>query len=203
MKRLLSSIILVAASLPAMLWAAVDIDRKAPSFALTDSFGKSLSLDQFKGKKVILEWTNDQCPFVKKHYGSGNMQSLQKRYTDEGVIWLSIISSAEGKQGYVEADEANELTNSRGAAPSHVLFDPSGEVGRMYGAKTTPHMYIIDEAGILKYNGAIDSISSANPADIAKAENYVDSAMAALTAGSEIDKPLTRPYGCSVKYAAK
>ena len=180
--------------------AAASIGAEAPEFKLVDSDGNTQTLEQYRGKKVILEWTNDQCPFVKKHYSSNNMQDLQKRYTEDGVVWLSVISSAKGKQGYVSGEQANALTTSRGAAPSAVLFDPSGEVGRAYGAKTTPHMYIIDEQGVLKYNGAIDSISSANPADIEKADNYVDLAMAALVKGEEVATPLTRPYGCSVKY---
>lgn len=186
---------------PAVSFAAASIGNAAPAFTLTDSAGEPRALEDFAGKKVILEWTNHDCPFVKKHYGSQNMQSLQSRYTEQGVVWLSIISSAKGKQGHVSAEQANALTQSRGAKPTYILFDESGEVGRAYGAKTTPHMYIIDEQGILKYNGAIDSISSANPADIAKAENYVDSAMAALAKGEPIQKTKTRPYGCSVKYA--
>lgn len=203
MKHAIISILTAVFFAPILSFAAVTIGEEAPNFELVDSNGSKQSLEQYRGKKVILEWTNHKCPFVEKHYGAENMQALQKRYTEEGVVWLSIISSAEGKQGYVTAEEANELTSSRNAAPSHVLFDPSGEVGRAYAAKTTPHMYIIDEKGMLKYNGAIDSISSANPADIPKADNYVDLAMASLAAGEEIKKPLTRPYGCSVKYAKK
>ena len=206
MKGLLKTLSAGSAALSLLLlsslaFSGVEIGKEAPSFELVDSDGNKQTLEQFKGKKVILEWTNHQCPFVVKHYGSGNMQGLQKRYTDEGVVWLSIISSAEGKQGFVSGDEANELTASREAMPSKVLFDPSGTVGKTYGAKTTPHMYIIDEDGVLQYNGAIDSIPSADKADIAKAENYVDAAMAALVAGEAVSKPLTRPYGCSVKYA--
>ncbi|MCH2055716.1 MAG: redoxin domain-containing protein [Thalassotalea sp.] len=128
------------------------------------------------------------------------MQALQRNYTDKDVVWLSIISSAPGKQGHVSADKANELTQSRNAAPSHVLFDENGDVGKLYGAKTTPHMYIIDPKGTLRYAGAIDSIKSANPADIPKATNYVTAGMTSLMAGSAIEKKVTAPYGCAVKY---
>ncbi|WP_096086220.1 redoxin domain-containing protein [Agaribacterium haliotis] len=196
--RLFTALLLLA--LGANSLAAAKINEAAPEFELTDSNSNTVNLSQFKGSTVILEWTNNECPFVKKHYDSGNMQKLQKHYRQQGVVWLSIISSAPGKQGYVDNKTANELTASRDAEPSHVLFDPSGEVGKLYGAKTTPQIAIIDKQGILRYNGAIDSIPSANPADIAKAQNYVDSAMAALDKG-QLPKPaITRPYGCSVKY---
>ena len=182
------------------LSAAVKIGEPVPNFQLIDSHGNTQELEQFRGKKVILEWTNHLCPFVQKHYDSGNMQGLQQRYTQEDVVWLSIISSAEGLQGFVSAEEANELTDSRNASPSFVLFDPSGDTGRAYGAQTTPHMYIIDEQGVLQYNGAIDSIRSANPADVKNADNYVELGMTSLIAGTTIENTLTRPYGCSVKY---
>lgn len=178
----------------------VKVDAPAPEFTLTNSMGETVSLADFKGKHVVLEWTNHQCPYVVKHYDSDNMQTLQRKYTAKDIVWLSIISSAEGKQGYVTADEANALTSSRSATPSHVLFDPSGDIGKMYSAKTTPHMYIIDPDGQLKYAGGIDSIKSANQADIPKAENFVDVGLTALLAGGEIDKKLTPPYGCSIKY---
>lgn len=191
---------LVSLFLSTPLFAVVEIDQTAPNFQLIDSKGNVQELEQFRGKKVILEWTNHECPFVQKHYSSGNMQGLQKRFTDEDVVWLSIISSAEGNQGYVTADQADELTESRGAAPSFVLLDPSGDVGRTYGAQTTPHMYIVDEEGVLRYNGAIDSVRSANPADIEGSDNYIELGMASLAAGEQIKTSLTRPYGCSVKY---
>lgn len=179
---------------------AAKVDKKAPDFSLVNSQGEQVSLSDYAGKYVVLEWTNHQCPYVVKHYGSENMQGLQKKYTDEDVVWLSIISSAPGKQGYVEPNEANELTSTRNASPSHVLFDPEGTVGKMYAAKTTPHMYIIDPDGDLRYAGAIDSIKSANPADIPKAVNYVEAGMQALMAGNSVEKKLTPPYGCSIKY---
>lgn len=180
--------------------AKVTIGEAAPDFTLTDTYGVSHSLSKFKGKTVILEWTNHQCPFVEKHYDSQNMQTLQKTYTNEGVIWLSINSSAKGKQGHVDSQEANALTKNRGASPSFVLNDANGKVGRLYDAKTTPHMYIIDKSGTLVYNGAIDSIRSADKADIKTATNYISQAMSELNAGKPISTPLTRPYGCSVKY---
>jgi peroxiredoxin len=180
--------------------SAAKIEDAAPAFTLQNSQGEAVSLSDYKGKYVILEWTNHQCPYVVKHYGSDNMQSLQKKYTDEDVVWLSIISSAPGKQGYVSAEEANQLSADRNAAPTHVLFDPEGEVGKMYAAKTTPHMYIIDPTGELRYAGAIDSIKSANPADIPKAVNYVSASMNALNSGKSPEKTLTPPYGCSIKY---
>ncbi|EWH12075.1 thiol-disulfide isomerase-like protein [Catenovulum agarivorans DS-2] len=180
--------------------AEIHIDAIAPNFSLTNEQGQTVSLSDYQGKYVVLEWTNHQCPYVEKHYNSGNMQSLQKKYTDDGVVWLSIISSAPGKQGHVSSNQAIELTQSRNAAPTHVLFDPSGNVGKLYGAKTTPHMYIIDKQGKLRYAGGIDSIKSANPADIKKAVNYVEQGLSALMSGQTISNKLTPPYGCSVKY---
>lgn len=194
-------------ALATLLWlmnsialANVTIGEKAPGFGLLDTSGEKRKLSDFAGKMIILEWTNHQCPFVKKHYNSKNMQNLQKKYTSEGVVWLSIISSAKGKQGNVSGAEAVKLTEDRGASPSYVLFDESGDVGRLYGAKTTPHMYIINEEGVLLYNGAIDSIRSTKTEDVPKATNYVDLAMAEIKAGNPLSKSTTRPYGCSVKY---
>ena len=175
----------------------------APSFQLMNQNGENIELDSFKGKKVILEWTNHDCPFVQRHYETSNMQNLQEKYTEEGVIWLSIISSAEGKQGYVSPDEAIELTNSRSAKPSHVLFDTSGEVGKMYKAKTTPHMYIIDENQKFQYQGAIDNMGRTGAlfnTDLSKAKNYVVAAMNDLANGLSVQESKTRPYGCSIKY---
>ena len=175
----------------------------APSFQLMNQNGENIELDSFKGKKVILEWTNHDCPFVQRHYETSNMQNLQEKYTEEGVVWLSIISSAEGKQGYVSPDEAIELTNSRGAKPSHVLFDTSGKVGKMYKAKTTPHMYIIDENQKLQYQGAIDNMGRTGAlfnTDLSKAKNYVVAAMNDLANGLSVQESKTRPYGCSIKY---
>lgn len=187
-------------SLAAPVQAAVTIGQQAPAFTLQDSNNQSRSLSDFAGKTVVLEWTNHGCPFVKKHYKSNNMQNLQKQYTAKDVVWLSIISSAAGKQGHVSGTEANELSQSRQAAPTAVLLDTTGSVGKLYGARTTPHMYIIDTQGTLRYAGAIDSINSANPKDISKAKNYVSNALDALLDGKPIAETRTSPYGCSVKY---
>ena len=180
--------------------AAPKIGYPAPAFSAVDTTGKTWSLAELKGKKVILEWTNDQCPYVIKHYGSGNMQALQKEATAAGYIWLSVISSAPGKQGHVSAAEADALTTSRGAAPTAVLIDSQAVLGRAYEAKTTPHLFIIDEVGTLVYRGGIDDKPTTDPADIAGANNYVRQAMAELASGKPIANPVTRPYGCSVKF---
>ena len=180
--------------------AKVSVGNAAPDFTGVDSNGNKHSLSDFKGKTVVLEWTNHDCPYVKKHYNSGNMQQLQKTATGNGVVWLSIISSKPGKQGHVSGKQANELTRSRNAAPTAVILDETSAIGRLYGAKTTPHMYIIDKTGQLVYMGGIDSIPSSNEDDIADAKNYVTAALDAMAAGKPIADSVTRPYGCSVKY---
>jgi peroxiredoxin len=180
--------------------ASVSVGQPAPDFTGVDSNGNQHTLSQYKGKTVVLEWTNHDCPYVKKHYNSGNMQKLQKQATADGVVWLSIISSRPGKQGHVSGAKANELTQSRNAAPTAVILDETSEIGLLYGAKTTPHMYIIDKTGQLVYMGGIDSIPSSNEADIAGAKNYVRVALDAIAAGKAIEDSVTRPYGCSVKY---
>ena len=185
-------------ALPA--YAAPEIGKPAPQFTATDTKGNEVSLDSLKGKKVILEWSNHQCPFVVKHYKPGNMQKVQKHARSLGAEWITIISSAEGKQGHVSAEEANALTTERGAEPSHVLLDASGEIGRMYEAKTTPHMFIIDEKGMLTYMGAIDDKRSADPTDVLTAKNYVTTALEKMKNGEAVETPVTPPYGCSVKY---
>ncbi len=176
------------------------IGAKAPDFTATDSNGKTQSLASYKGKIVVLEWLNRQCPFVRKHYSSGNMQTLQKTYTGKGVIWFSVISSAPGKQGYCTPEEANAFVRENGAAPSAVLLDPQGTVGRLYGAKTTPHMFIINADGILVYDGAIDDKPSTDTADVTGAKNYVRSALDEILAGRPVTVATSQPYGCSVKY---
>lgn len=198
-KRIYFAVIALVGFIPAS-FAAVKIDNAAPDFSLVNTKGQQVSLSDYQGKYVVLEWTNHLCPYVKKHYESDNMQALQRKYTEKDIVWLSIISSAPGKQGYVDPAMAEKLTQTRNAAPTHVLFDPEGDVGKLYGAKTTPHMYIISPSGELKYAGGIDSIKSAKQSDIPKAVNYVDASFDALMAGKPIDKKLTPPYGCSVKY---
>ncbi|HTO45671.1 MAG TPA: thioredoxin family protein [Burkholderiales bacterium] len=178
------------------------INAPAPDFTATDSNGKTRKLSEQKGKIVVLEWTNNGCPFVGKHYGSGNMQSLQKRYTAQGVVWFTVVSSAPGSQGYVTAAEANRDTERRGAAPTAVLLDPTGALGHLYGAQATPHMYVISAEGQLVYMGAIDDTPSADPADIASSRNYVAAALEELKAGKRVTVTATRAYGCSVKYAS-
>jgi len=182
--------------------AAVQVNQTAPNFILTDSWGKEINLSSFKDRVVILEWTNHECPFVKKHYSTRNMQGTQEVANEERVVWFSIVSSAPGTQGHVSGKEANVLTVKRGASPSNVLLDPEGDVGRMYGAKTTPHMYIIDQTGILKYQGAIDDAGGRGFAskDLAKATNFIKKALEEMKTDVPISSNTTKPYGCSIKY---
>ena len=197
-----NAILLLASVLIALpsLSAAVEAGASAPAFTLTDTTGTEHSLSDFAGKYVVLEWTNHACPFVVKHYASGNMQALQKSMTEDGAVWLQIISSAEGKQGYLTPEEAEALRESQGVHSTAKLLDTSGEVGRAYDARVTPHMYLIDPEGNLIYQGAIDSIKSTRQADIAEAENYVKAAYESAKAGEPIINATTVPYGCSVKY---
>jgi peroxiredoxin len=199
-KKILLAAVGVADAAAAFAASAV-VGQPAPVFTATDTNGKPESLADFKGKWVVLEWTNNECPFVGKHYGSGNMQKLQKAYTGKGVTWLSVISSGPGKEGYLDAARANALTKERGAAPSAVLLDPEGAVGRLYGAKTTPHMFVIDPQGKIVYEGAIDDRPSTDVADIAKAKNYVSAALDEAMAGKPVTTASSAPYGCAVKYA--
>jgi peroxiredoxin len=185
-------------------WAAdaPQVGQPAPDFSTLDSRGNMRHLADYRGKVVVLEWTNADCPFTRKHYESGNMQSLQSLARDHGVVWLSVISSAPGTQGYVDGRQADELSRVRNAVPTAVLLDPSGNVGRLYHAKTTPHMYVIDSKGELRYMGGIDSIATTDVADIAKAEPYLKEAMLAVVDGQPVTHPVTRPYGCSIKYGS-
>lgn len=180
---------------------ATKIGEAAPAFTATDTKGKAHSLADFKGKWIVLEWHNNGCPYVKKHYEGGNMQKLQKEWTAKGVVWLSIISSAPGTQGYVTAPDADAYVAKMAAAPTAVLLDPEGTVGRLYEAKTTPQMFVIDPQGVLVYNGAIDDKPTSDQADLATAANYVSAALTEAMAGKPVTTATTRPYGCSVKYA--
>jgi cytochrome c biogenesis protein CcdA/peroxiredoxin len=180
--------------------AAVTVGEPAPDFAGMDTYGQTQRLSDYRGRVVVLEWTNHECPYVRKHYGAGNMQVQQREARESGAVWLSIVSSAPGKQGYVEAEEANRLTERRSATPSAVILDPEGDIGRLYGARTTPHMYIVDAEGTLVYMGGIDSIPSSDPDDIPKAKQYVRAGLGEVLAGQPVSEPVTRPYGCSVKY---
>lgn len=179
---------------------AVESGAPAPDFKLEGVSGKSVSLSSFKGKIVVLEWLNHGCPFVKKHYGSQNMQSLQRKYTKEGVVWLSIISSAEGKQGYVTAGEGLKEKTEQQSVATDVLLDSKGTVGQLYGAKTTPHMYVIAKDGTLAYQGAIDDKADTEQESVKGARNYVAEAVDALMAGKKVSVPSTKAYGCGVKY---
>ncbi len=187
---------------PAATFAATgpDVGKPAPTFTAIDSNGKTWSLADLKGKVVVIETTNHDCPYVRKHYNAKNMQTQQREAAGKGVVWLTVASSATGEQGHVTAQQANDLTKSRDAAPAAVLLDPQSQVARAYGATVTPHMYIIDANGVLAYKGGIDSIPSANAADIPKAKQYVRIGMDEVLAGKPVTDSSTRPYGCTLKY---
>ena len=179
----------------------VRVGSPAPNFTATDSRGQTESLSQFRGKYVVLEWHNQGCPYTKKHYDSGNMQALQKEWTGKGVAWFTVISSAPGQQGYVTPGEENSYLARMHADPTAVLMDSDGKIGRMYSAKTTPQMVVIDPSGKVIYDGAIDNKPTPDPEDVRGAENYVSDALTAAIAGKSVNPAFTRPYGCSVKYA--
>lgn len=181
--------------------AEVKIGAPAPDFTAQDSNGKDVRLSAFKGKIVVLEWTNNECPYVGKHYGTGNMQALQAEATAKGAVWLTVNSGAPGLQGHVNGLEANKIMEDRKAKPTAYLLDPAGTIGRAYGAVTTPHMYVVDAEGKLAYMGAVDDKPTANTADVRGARNYVRESLAALAAGKAPQVTVTRAYGCSVKYA--
>lgn len=192
---------IAALSLSTTALAEVATGDKIPDMTVTDSNGETHNLSDFEGKTLILEWTNEGCPYVQKHYGSDNMQNLQKSATADGdTVWLTVISSAPGKQGYEDGPGANELMAEWDAAPTAVILDPEGDMGKAFNAKTTPHMYIVKPDQTLVYQGAIDDNRSSNPATIEGAENYVSSALADLEAGRPVATAETAPYGCSVKY---
>ena len=176
------------------------VGRPAPAFTLTDTKGKQHNLADYKGKYVVLEWVNFGCPFVRKHYDSGNMQATQKKAVDKGVVWLSVCSSAKFKQGNMAPAEWNEEIAGRKMSSTAVLLDESGTVGKSYGAKTTPHMYIINPDGVLIYRGAIDDKPNTNKSDIPGARNHVLAALDESMAGKPVSMSSTTPYGCSVKY---
>jgi peroxiredoxin len=199
MKHILKSILalLVAAGTAV---AAPQVGQPAPEFTLTDSNGKSHNLSDFKGKFVVLEWLNHGCPFVKKHYDGGNMQGLQKEFTGKDVVWLSIISSAPGKQGHMSPEETNKTKEEKGSAATAILNDEDGTVGKLYDAKVTPELYVINPEGTLIYMGAIDDKKSVEPADVAGAKNYVKQALDEAVAGKPVSEPTTTAYGCGIKY---
>ena len=180
--------------------AAPEVGQPAPAFTLTDSNGQSHNLADFKGKFVVLEWLNHGCPFVKKHYDSNSMQKLQKQYTGKDVVWLSIVSSAPGKQGHMSPAATNQAKEEKRSAATAVLLDEDGTVGQLYGARVTPELYVINPEGDLIYSGAIDDKKSVDPADVEGATNYVKQALDEALAGQPVSTPKTEPYGCSVKY---
>jgi peroxiredoxin len=186
---------------PEVVAAGAVVGQPAPPFTLVDSHGKSHSMSDLEGRLVVLEWWNCECPFVNKHYGGGSMQRLQKEWTGKGVVWLTISSSGPGKQGYVDGPSADSFMKEKGGAPTAVLLDHDGKVGRAYGAKTTPHMFVIDKKGTVAYAGGIDDKPSTEQADLATATNYVQAALEELSAGRPVSTPTSDPYGCSVKYA--
>lgn len=192
------AIALVLQAAPA--FAAPEIGKPAPAFTGTDSNGKPHSLPDHKGKIVVLEWNNPECPYVKKHYESMNMQKLQEEYTGKDVVWLTVNSSAEGKQGHLTPEAANTLIKEKGAKQTAYILDPKGEIGKLYGAKVTPHMFVIDKDGNLAYDGAIDDNDSTDATDIPASKNHVKAALDSLLAGKPVETAQTKPYGCGVKY---
>ena len=180
---------------------AARVGESAPNFTATDSNGKTHTLAAYHGRFVVLEWHNQGCPYTEKHYVSGNMERLQKQWTQKGVVWLTVISSTPGMQGYVTAAQENDYLRRMNASPTAALLDPAGELGHLYGAKTTPHMFIINPDGVLIYDGAIDDKPTTDEADIPTARNYVSLALSEAMSGKPVSTPTSRPYGCSVKYA--
>jgi hypothetical protein len=194
LKACAAILVLIAAAM------AVRVGEPAPGFSAVDSHGKTRNLSDYKGKYVVLEWHNQGCPYTRKHYESGNMQRLQKKWTDKGVIWLTVISSAPGTQGFVTPTQENEYVQKMQASPTAVLMDSTGTLGRLYSAKTTPEMFIINPSGTLIYQGAIDDRPTSDQKDIAGAKNYVDAALSEAMENKPVTEAATRPYGCSVKY---
>jgi peroxiredoxin len=201
MKRLWCSLVVALLLTCSISAYAQRVGDPAPEFRATDSNGQTHELSEYRGKFVVLEWHNNGCPYTRKHYESGNMQRLQKEWTARGVIWFTVISSAPGQQGYVTAQQENDYLKLMNGSPTAALLDPQGDVGRLYSAKTTPHMFVINPAGVLIYDGAIDSKATTDQADIATATNYVSQALEEAMAGKPVSTPTSRPYGCSVKYA--
>ena len=198
--KLLTTILTLAASTALFAADSPAVGTNAPDFSLTDSKGKTQSVSQYKGKYVVLEWFNPECPFVKKHYGSGNMQKLQEEFTGKGVVWLTIDSSAPGLEGHLTAEQANAKMSEWKTKQTALVIDADGKAGRAYGAKNTPHMFVINPEGKIIYEGAIDSKATPNPADIADSTNYVKVALTESMGGKTVSNANTKPYGCQVKY---
>jgi peroxiredoxin len=200
MRRLSHSLVLAAALAFTLSAFAVKVGTPAPDFTGTDTHGQAHKLSDFRGKYVVLEWTNNGCPYTQKHYNSGNMQALQKEWTAKGVVWLTVLSSAPGQQGYMTASAENAYMTREHADPTAALLDPTGTIGHEYEAKTTPHMFVIDPSGRLIYDGAIDDHPTTDLGDIKESKNYVSEALTEALAGRQVAVSYTRPYGCSVKY---
>jgi peroxiredoxin len=200
-RAFLSSCMVVVVLASTLSAYALRVGDSAPDFTGTDSTGKTHKLSDYRGKFIVLEWTNKDCPFTRKHYESGNMQALQKEWTARGVVWLTILSSAPGQQGYMTAREENAYMAKMKASPTAAILDPSGVIGHEYEAKTTPHMFVIGPTGKIVYEGAIDDHPTTDPADIKVAKNYVSEALTEAMKGQQVAVSYTRPYGCSVKYA--
>ena len=200
-RRTLTLGLLAAALAAAAPASAASAPHPAPAFTATDADGKPGTLAQFRGRTVVLEWTNSGCPYVGKHYGGSGMQTLQKEARAQGAVWLSVISSGPGQQGYLSGAQAKAWAAAHGAAPTTILLDPKGDLGRLYGAKTTPDMRVIDAKGEIVYEGAIDDHPTADPASLKGARNFVRAALGDLKAGRPVATPYAKPYGCSVKYA--
>jgi len=201
MKRGSACVVALVVAALSIVALAARVGEPAPNFTATDSNGKAHTLSSYRGKFVVLEWHNQGCPYTKKHYDSGNMERLQKEWTQKGVIWLTVISSAPGTQGYVTGEQENDYMRRMNAAPTAALLDPTGDLGHLYGAKTTPHMFIINPDGVLIYDGAIDDKPTPDQADIPTSTNYVSMALKEAMSGKSVSTPTSRPYGCSVKYA--
>jgi peroxiredoxin len=200
-RKHLSSFIALSLLFTAAAANAVRVGEPAPEFTGTDSQGRTQMLSAYRGKYVVLEWTNNGCPFTRKHYESGNMQALQKQWTGKGVVWLTVISSAPGEQGYMTAAQENQYISKEHAAPTAAVLDPKGSIGHEYDAKTTPHMFVVDPAGKVIYEGAIDDHATTDTSDIKGSKNFVSDALSEAMAGRQVTTSFTRPYGCSVKYA--
>jgi len=201
MKRGIAWVVTLVVTALSIVALAARVGEPAPNFTATDSNGKAHTLSSYRGKFVVLEWHNQACPYTKKHYDSGNMERLQREWTQKGVVWFTVISSAPGTQGYVTAEQENDYMRRMNAAPTAALLDPTGDLGHLYGAKTTPHMFIINPDGVLIYDGAIDDKPTPDQADIPTATNYVSLALSEAMSGKPVSPPTSRPYGCSVKYA--
>ena len=203
-KNILTGLVVLAcaAMISTLAWAA-RVGETAPDFTATDSNGQTHHLSDYRGKFVVLEWTNRGCPYTRKHYDSGNMQRLQQEWTAKGVVWLTVLSSAPGKQGYMDATDENAYLKQENAHPTAALLDPTGALGHLYDAKTSPDMYIINPQGTLIYDGAIDDRATTDVGDIQGAKNYVNVALEEAMSGKPVSDPVTRPYGCSVKYAGE